>query len=92
MVLLIALAVLAALPLLQFLSLGYLLEASGRVVLHRDLDGGVARQALGGGLEIWVPSTAGATHAIIRWRAGAWQVTTAQTVTADAVATNSGNF
>lgn len=50
-------------------------EASGTVVIHQNLHGGVARKAFGGGLETYTPAGAGkARHRIIRYRDSAWHI------------------
>lgn len=52
-----------------------IVQASGIVGLHRNLHNGVARKALGGGLETWTPTGAGnAEHTVFEYRAGAWRV------------------
>ena len=68
------------------------IEASGDMVLHRDLNGGVARQAFGGGLEEWVPTPASVVHAVIKWSGGAWRVTVSEYVRATDVPSQTGTF
>jgi len=52
-----------------------IVQASGTVGLHRNLHNGVARKALGGGLETWTPTGAGnAEHTVFEYRGGAWRV------------------
>jgi hypothetical protein len=64
-------------------------EATGRVVIHRDLDGGLATRAFGGGLETWVPYGGQVERDIVQWRSGAWRISAADVVGKDAVPTNS---
>jgi hypothetical protein len=51
------------------------IDTSGLVVIHLNLDGGFARAAVGGGLDAWFPSSAGGyKHDIIRYLSGQWTV------------------
>jgi len=68
-------------------------EADGKVVLHRNLAGGVARRAFGGGLETWTPATASnATHDTFQYRQGAWRLSASATVSSDTIPNNTGTF
>ncbi len=68
-------------------------EASGTVVLHRNLAGGVARKAFGGGLETWTPEPGGrAIHDIIQFRQGAWRLAVSAPVGSDTIPVNTGAF
>ena len=50
-------------------------DTSGLVVMHLDVNGGFARASAGGGLEVWYPSTKGGyVHTIIRYLSGKWTV------------------
>jgi hypothetical protein len=64
-------------------------EASGKVVLHRDLTFGVARHATGGGVETWSRND-GTTpltyrHEVIRYLDSAWRMKQSEDVDATAV-------
>jgi len=51
-------------------------EATGAVTLYRQLHGGFATIASGGGLETYVPATpTGYDEAVINYSAGAWRIT-----------------
>lgn len=66
-------------------------EASGVVVLHLDLHGGVARKAFGGGLETYTPAAAGrATQRIYRYTAGAWRLASHRSINSDRIPDNTG--
>jgi hypothetical protein len=68
-------------------------EGDGKVVLHRNLAGGVARKAFGGGLETWTPAAASqATHDTFQYRQGAWRLTASAAVSSDAIPDSTGSF
>lgn len=68
-------------------------EADGKVVLHRNLHGGVARKAFGGGLETWTPDGATrAEHAVFQYRGGAWRLTASGVVNSDTIPEGTGEF
>ncbi|MCU1601199.1 MAG: hypothetical protein JWO22_1908 [Frankiales bacterium] len=57
-------------------------EASGMVVIHRDLNGGKAGRAAGGGLQTVVPTGGDkAVESVIQFVNGAWRVTTRKSTT-----------
>jgi hypothetical protein len=65
-------------------------EVSGKVLIHRDLPRGIAREATGGGLETWSahPPDWGDwvwTHQIIRYKDGAWRIVLSEEVPASEV-------
>ena len=49
-------------------------DASGQVTLQRQLQGGFATIATGGGLETFVPDSSGYTQTVIRYTSGAWRI------------------
>ncbi len=55
-------------------------EANGNVVIHVTLNRGKARQAGGGGVEVWIPEKGDSTyrHEIIRYQDGAWRVVSSE--------------
>jgi hypothetical protein len=68
-------------------------EANGNVVLHRNLQGGVASQAFGGGLDTWTPDGAGyATYATFQYKSGAWRLAASERIATSALPTFTGNF
>lgn len=68
-------------------------EADGKVVLHRNLHGGVARKAFGGGLETWTPvGGTRAEHAVFQYRGGAWRLTASGVVNSDTIPEGTGEF
>lgn len=68
-------------------------EANGTVTLFRELKGGFATIAAGGGLETFVPDTTGYTATVIRYTAGAWRVASVTAMSAtQAVPDSEGPF
>lgn len=69
-------------------------EASGTVVLHRDLKGGTARKApVGGGLETFTPAAGGKVKdTVIRFTDGQWRLASSRTIDTTEVPTNGGQF
>jgi len=69
-------------------------EASGTVVLHRDLKGGTARKApVGGGLETFTPAAGGKVQdTVIRFTDGQWRLASSRTIDTTEVPTNGGQF
>jgi hypothetical protein len=67
-------------------------EASGQVLMHRDLSGGAASRAFGGGLEMWIPRGSAVEHEIVQWESDAWRVTTADVVSKDDIPSIRGTF
>lgn len=60
--------------------------ASGQVVLHRNMKGGYARKAFGGGLETYTPAPGGrAEHDVFQYRGGAWRLTSTEIVSSDKI-------
>jgi len=69
-------------------------EASGTVVLHRDLKGGTARKApVGGGLETFTPAAGGKVQdTVIRFTDGQWRLASSRTIDTTEVPTSGGQF
>ncbi|HWE54632.1 MAG TPA: hypothetical protein VG435_03930 [Acidimicrobiales bacterium] len=68
-------------------------EASGSVTLYRQLQGGFATIAPGGGLETFVPDSAGYLETVIRFSGGAWRIASvAQVSQSQAQANGEGPF
>lgn len=69
-------------------------EASGTVVLHRDLKGGTARKApVGGGLETFTPAAGGKVQdTVIRFTDGQWRLASSRTIDTTEVPTSAGQF
>ncbi len=68
-------------------------EANGHVVIHRELRGGTARKAFGGGLETWTPAGSNrAEHAVIQYQRQAWRLTSAGDVSSDSIPASTGQF
>ncbi|MHB1534895.1 MAG: hypothetical protein ACYC1D_09875 [Acidimicrobiales bacterium] len=69
-------------------------EATGVVTLYRQLHGGFATIAPGGGLETFVPSsTSGYDEAVIKYSGGAWRIaSTAHVSATQGKADNNGPF
>jgi hypothetical protein len=73
-------------------------EADGNVVLHVTLIRGKARQAAGGGVEVWIPEHGDTLyrHEVIRYQDGAWRVVSSDDALASqlpvSTAKSSGTF
>lgn len=69
-------------------------EASGTVVLHRELKGGTARKApVGGGLETFTPAAGGKVQdTVIRFTDGQWRLASSRTIDTTEVPTSGGQF
>ena len=59
----------------MFLQTLDVVDTSGVVAIHLNLDGGFARASTGGGLDAWFPATSGGyEHDILRFIGGQWRV------------------
>lgn len=68
-------------------------QTSGLVGLHRDLHGGYAQKANGGGLETWTALDNGRfEHSVFQYQSGQWRIVADGTVEKRQVPTNTGGF